>query len=80
MVWRIVNVPQKDDIHTLIECVPQDNGDFLVQTSSGWSICELCGSSPESLAREIASALTGMRDIGFEQGRRHVRMALGLEK
>jgi hypothetical protein len=33
---------------------------------------------PEDVARQIAQALTAARDIGFEQGRKHIRDALGI--
>ena len=77
MVWKVMNVPTRDS-NIAIVCVPQENGNFRVQNSEGWEICTICGTTPESIASGISSALTKVRDIGFEQGRGHVRYALGL--
>lgn len=77
MVWQITNVPTAAS-GVGIECKPLENGDFRVQTTEGWEICMICGTTPESIASGIANALRLMRDQGFEHGRQHVRTALGL--
>ena len=77
MVWKVTNVPTKGS-KTGIECKPTEHGDYRVQTTEGWEICTICGTTPESIASGIASALSKVRDVGFEQGREHVRNALGI--
>ena len=78
MVWQVVNVPPKGG-NVGIECKPTEHGDYRVQTSDGWEICTICGTSPESIASGIASAIRMVCDVGFEQGREHVRAALGIK-
>lgn len=77
MVWNVTNVPTAAS-GIGIECKPTENGDFRVQTSEGWEICTICGTTPASVADGIASAIRMVRDRGFEQGRQHVRTALGI--
>lgn len=87
----IGNIPVKDDGNyirgTLNE---QDTGkitllnykdDFHNEISGSRIICEFIVDerwTKEGLADAIATALTGARDIGFGQGRQHIRKALGL--
>lgn len=77
MVWNVTNVPTAAS-GIKIECKPTEGGHFRVQTSEGWEICTIHGATPESIADGIASALSLVRDQGFEQGRQHVRTALGI--
>ena len=77
MVWQVTNVPTKDS-GIGIECKQTEHGDYRVQTTEGWEICVIYGTSPESIANGIASAISLVRDAGFEQGREHVRTALGI--
>lgn len=44
------------------------------------NIDDICGTSKESIAHDIASIMRRMRMIGFLQGRKHVRLAMGLHK
>jgi len=44
------------------------------------SIGEICATSKESIASDISHALISMQKIGFEQGRKYVRDALGIIK
>jgi uncharacterized protein (DUF433 family) len=52
-------------------------GNIRIFTSDGWTICELYTHHPQALADDIAEAIRMARDSGFEQGRAHVRAALG---
>lgn len=77
MVWKIANVPTAAS-GIGIECKPQENGDYLVQTAKGSAICTINGTAPASIASGIASMAMLIRDRGFEQGRKHIRHALGI--
>ena len=44
------------------------------------TIGEILGTSQESISNGITSLLINMREAGFEQGRKYVRDALGIEK
>lgn len=77
MVWKVTNVPTAES-GIGIECQVTEQGDYRVQTTEGWEICTITGATPESIATGIASALQLVRDRGFEQGRKHVRAALGI--
>lgn len=78
MVYDIRNVPLKGE-NIRIECTPNKNGDFIVHTSNGREICRISSCTQEGFADDIAKIMTRMRDIGFEQERRHVRLAIGLD-
>lgn len=78
MVWQIKNVPTAAS-GVGIECIQAENGDYLVQTADGWKICTICGTTPASIASGIALMAMLIRDRGFEQGRKHVRHALGID-
>ena len=77
MVWNVTNVPTRAS-NIGIECALTEHGDYRVQTTEGWEICTICGTTPESIASGIASALSEVRDVGFEQGREYVRNAFGI--
>lgn len=77
MVWQVVNVPTAAS-GIVIECTPLADGDYRVHTSEGWEICTICATTPASTASGIARAMSMVRDRGFEQGRKHVRDALGI--
>jgi hypothetical protein len=47
--------------------------------SDKWTICEICSTTPEATAMDIARAITEARDIGFQQGIESVRKALNIE-
>lgn len=79
MVSRVINLPDANS-NLLIECVPLDNGDYRVQNSRGTEICTINGNDRESMARDIASMVPKVRDLGFEQGRMYIVRALGLTK
>lgn len=78
MVWNVTNVPTAAS-GIGIECKPTENGDYRVQDAEGWEICTICGTTPASIADGIASMARLIRDRGFEQGRAHVRRALGID-
>lgn len=73
---NIINVP-KHGSEIGIKCTVPDE-DFLVVTTDGWRICEISGHSQTATADGIQQLATELLRIGFEQGRAHVRAALGL--
>lgn len=77
MVWQVTNIPTSAS-GIGIEGVVTEHGDFRVQTSEGWEIVEISAGTPNAIARNIATVVRMARDAGFEQGRAHVRKALGL--
>lgn len=78
MVWQVVNLPTAAS-GTDIQCVyEEDTRSFRLQTGEGWRIADLTATTPQGLASEIASLVRIVRDQGFEQGRAHVRAALGV--
>ena len=50
---------------------------YLIIDSHEWKITEIMAASPESIVDQIATAVKEARDIGFEQGRAHIRKAIG---
>jgi hypothetical protein len=63
------------DITFSVKIFKQDPTEF-----SEYLICEIDAATPEGIAHQIANAIREARDIGFEQGRRYVREALGLKE
>jgi hypothetical protein len=47
--------------------------------SDAYEICSIVAATPQGMADQIAAAIRNARDIGFEQGRRYVREALGIK-
>lgn len=76
------NLPTKDGGLTLIGKIRKDaQGEvqsYLITDSHDWRVTEISVTTPEGIADQIAWAIKEARDIGFEQGRAHVRKALGL--
>jgi len=52
---------------------------FCVQDNQGTLICDINAATPEGIARQIAMMATEIQKTGFEQGRAHVRQALGCQ-
>ena len=86
---RLVNVP---DINAQlmqygIECTYNEKSnhyeihtvDLILKERKIGMGFDICGTTPKSIAMDIAEALTQMRNIGFEQGRKYVRDALGIK-
>lgn len=84
MGGSINNIPNKFDIENrFIDSEAKDNTIRIVNRRDAdhmaFLILEMrIDVHPEDVARKIAQALTDARDIGFEQGRRHIRNALGI--
>jgi hypothetical protein len=57
-----------EEIEKDFECINYTITEFIIDDR--WS--------PQALADAIAQTITAARDIGFEQGRAHVRKALGI--
>jgi hypothetical protein len=51
---------------------------YVVLDDHGYIICEINITTPEDIVHQIAVAIKEARDIGFEQGRKHIRKALGV--
>lgn len=75
---RVMNVPNINDKTVGIKVTVNAAGDYQVSTTDRWNITEVSGHSKESTASDIQSLLQEFLKIGFEQGRTHVRTALGL--
>jgi len=78
----MINLPVKDS-NLEIKGVPWKNGKgeflgYLITDTHDWKICEIHDTTPEGVADQIATAIREARDTGFEQGRAHVRKALGI--
>ena len=77
---RMINLPDKTTM-TEIKCFVVEGRGFEVRTGDvGALICEIGALTPLQTADDIASAIYEARNIGFEQGRKYVRRALGVEK
>ena len=51
---------------------------YVILDSHDYIICEIDITTPEDIACQIAVAIKEARDIGFEQGRKYIRKALGV--
>jgi hypothetical protein len=78
-MYQMINLPTKES-ESDIKCIQNEQGDFEVYDGDGWLICTLQNTTMDSLCTDIADAIRLARDKGFEQGRRYVRSALGIEK
>lgn len=81
----LVNIPPVDSEFSIgCDYNPDSNKYRVYQSYSDgrcrYSISELYATTPESLASDIASIVRKARMIGFQQGRQHVREALGIDK
>lgn len=80
-MYNFCNLPRRTS-KTEIVGTPLENGDFAIfakQDHFSVTICTICGTSPESIARGIADAIKNARDVGFEQGREYVHRAISGE-
>lgn len=69
---RFIDSEVRDDIIRVVNRRDADHMAFLIFEMRA-------DTSPEEMARKIAWAIKDARDIGFEQGRRHIRNALGID-
>lgn len=76
------NLPKRNPDGTLAgeELVCKPDGDGFVLHNGEWLVCRLDAATPEGIAKQIAWLVKDAMDTGFEQGRRHVRAALGVEE
>ena len=51
---------------------------YVILDSHDFIIYEINITTPEDIAHQIAIAIKEARDIGFEQGRKYIRKALGV--
>jgi len=76
------NFPVKDHPDDGLIVDPADGNQlvFTVHDKHGNFVCNLGVGVAEkrAVARDIEHALIAARDIGFEQGRQHIRKALGI--
>jgi hypothetical protein len=76
------NLPTKKSGIDIISCIRKTpEGELLkyvIQDDHGWKICDIDITTPEDIAHQISLAIKDARDIGFEQGRAHIRKALGI--
>jgi len=80
----LINVPEKDSKLKIGCSFTEASGNFNVHSYNREGIRELsmfnvCGSSKASICSDIARLAREMQKVGFEQGRKHVREALGIE-
>jgi hypothetical protein len=73
----VSNLPAPDSKESIV-CTYEGNGIYRVANSKGLEIHRMHSYVPEGLAEEIAILVRLVRNTGFEQGRSHVRRALGL--
>lgn len=78
MVWQVINLPTRASNNEIVCVYEESTQSYRLQTSEGWRIADLAATTPQGLASEIASLVRIVRDQGFEQGRAHVREALGV--
>ena len=75
------NLPTKESGLDIIGKIRKNaQGEFLgylIADSHEWKICEISAATPEGIVNQIAIAIKEARDIGFEQGRAHIRKAIG---
>ena len=76
--YHVTNVPRKDDPNGF-ECDPMEDGGFHLRTTDGTTIVHIESATAKGMASQIAHMATCIRDAGFEQGRAHVRKALGVK-
>jgi hypothetical protein len=81
----MINLPSKDSGIEICGSVETDSSGNVTNyriehnTLSGWLIINIpANDSHQIIADNIAAAITEARDAGFEQGRKHVREALGI--
>lgn len=76
-IWEIKNLPVPGS--ACLQGVADENGSIRIANAEGWLVAEIsAGYSRQGVAERIARLLEDARDRGFEQGRAHVRRALGL--
>lgn len=75
------NLPTKESGLGIVGKVKKNSqGEFLgylIADTHEWRITEIAAATPEGIADQIATAIKEARDIGFEQGRAHIRKAIG---
>jgi len=81
MIYRLMNLPQRDnagELKGIVEGKIDEAGQ--VQLVCGeWMVCnEINLSRPQDIANTMAGLVNLALEAGFEQGRAHVRKALGL--
>jgi len=82
----LINVPNINDLSNGIGCsFNKESNSYEVYVTDHvgnrkLSMGNVCASTPESISNDIACLLIDMRKSGFEQGRKHVREALGLKQ
>jgi hypothetical protein len=78
---NISNLPTRESGLDIVGKVRKNaQGEFLsyfITDSHEWKITEIMAATPEGIANQIATAIKEARDIGFEQGRAHIRKAIG---
>jgi hypothetical protein len=78
----MINLPTKESGVNIVSSVKKTSEGELVRYSihddHNWKICEIDITTPEDIARQIATAIKEARDIGFEQGRAYIRRAMGV--
>lgn len=76
------NLPTKESQVEVVSKLRKDSiGDpmtYVILDSHDYIITEINITTPEDIAHQIANAIKEARDIGFEQGRKHIRKALGV--
>ncbi len=74
---KLRNVPSIKN-HLSTECEHRTHNYVVFNSTTGLTICEICTSTHRATAGDIACVLREMQKAGFEQGRKHVRDALGI--
>jgi hypothetical protein len=75
------NLPTKESQINIISKIRKDEGNpttYIILDDHGYIIKEIDITIHEDIAHQIAIAIKEARDIGFEQGRKYIRKALGI--
>jgi hypothetical protein len=76
------NLPTKEsqvDVISKLRKDPEGNPTtYIILDDHGYIIKEFDITTHEDIAHQIAVAIKEARDIGFEQGRKYIRKALGV--
>ena len=80
----LIHVPEKDSKFGINCKYDEDCNNFILHSTNPTGECRfsmftICGTTPESICSDIARLAREMQKVGFEQGRKHVREALGIE-